>query len=122
MFKLEKDLKRPWGGFIKFIDNKRCTVKILRFKNGGSLSLQSHKLREEFWYIISGKAKIILGRSQTSLKTRILKENQFVLIPRKYLHRAEGIGSCQILEISTGTFKENDEIRYWDKYGRKNPK
>ena len=117
--KIEKDLKRPWGGFIKFIDNKPCTVKILEIKKGESLSLQSHKLREEFWYIISGKAEITSGTKINRLKGKTLKEGEFIKIPKKILHRAKGINLSRILEISTGKFKENDEIRYEDKYGRK---
>jgi len=32
--KTEIDFNRPWGGFIKFIENKPCTVKILTVKKG----------------------------------------------------------------------------------------
>jgi mannose-6-phosphate isomerase len=116
--KIEEDFKRPWGGFIKFIDNKPCTVKILEIKKGESLSLQSHNLREEFWYIISGEVKVISGTKTNKLKSKILKEGEFVQIPKKILHRAEGMRPSKILEISTGKFEENDEIRYEDKYGR----
>jgi mannose-6-phosphate isomerase-like protein (cupin superfamily) len=116
--KIEEDFKRPWGGFIKFVDNKPCTVKILEIKKGESLSLQSHKLREEFWYIISGRVKVISGTKTNKLKSKTLKEGEFIQIPKKILHRAEGIRPSKILEISTGKFKENDEIRYEDKYGR----
>lgn len=118
MIEIEKDFKRPWGGFIKFIDNKPCTVKILYIKKGGALSLQSHKMREEFWYVISGKIKVVTGRSPQKLKSKILKEGQGIKIPKKILHRASGLTKSQILEISTGKFKEKDEIRYEDAYGR----
>ena len=120
--KLEKDFKRPWGGFIKFIDNKPCTVKILYIKKGESLSLQFHKLREEFWYVISGKIRVTIGKNLRLLKKKILKEGQFVSVPKKFLHRIEGIKNSKILEISTGKVKENDEIRIEDKCGRKSPK
>lgn len=119
LIKIEKDFKRPWGGFIKFIDNKPCTVKILQIKKGESLSLQSHKLREEFWYLISGKIKVTIGKNLKKLQKKILKEGEFIKIPKKVLHRAEGQENSKILEISTGKFKEGDETRYWDKYGRK---
>ena len=119
---IERDLKRPWGGFIKFIDNKPCTVKILQIKKGGSLSLQSHKFRTEFWYVISGKIKVVIGKSLKNLKKKILTEGRYLLIPKGFLHRAEGLKESKILEISTGRFKEGDEIRYEDKYGRSSPK
>jgi mannose-6-phosphate isomerase-like protein (cupin superfamily) len=115
--KLEKDFKRPWGGFIKFIDNSPCTVKILQIKKGESLSLQYHKFRKEFWYLISGKIKVTLNK-----RKRTLKEGNYVFIAKKVLHRAEGLVDSKILEISTGKFKENDEIRVEDKYKRSSPK
>ena len=117
--KIEKDFKRPWGGFIKFVDNKSCTVKILQIKKGESLSLQSHKLREEFWYLISGKVRVIYGKNVKTLKNKVLRPEQYLIVARKILHRAEAIENSKILEISTGKFKENDEIRHKDKYGRK---
>ena len=119
---LERDFKRPWGGFIKFIDNKPCTVKILQIKKGESLSLESHKFRTEFWYVISGKIKVVIGKSLKNLKKKILVEEKYLLIPKRSLHQAEGLKESKILEISTGSFKEGDEIRYKDKYGRSSPK
>jgi len=120
--KLEKDFQRPWGGFIKFIDNKPCTVKILQIKKGESLSLQFHKLRREFWYLISGKIKVTVGKDLKSLKKKILKEGEYVFPPKNFLHRAGAIKNSKILEISIGRFKENDVVRLEDKYGRKSPK
>ena len=116
--KIERDLKRPWGGFIKFIDNKPCTVKILQIKKGEALSLQLHKLRDEFWYLISGEIKLTLGKDKKHLKKQILKKDDYVFIPKNFLHQAEGLTSAKILEISTGKFKEGDIVRYEDKYGR----
>ncbi|MDO8601352.1 MAG: cupin domain-containing protein [bacterium] len=120
--KLESDFKRPWGGFIKFIDNKPCTIKIHFVKKGESFSLQFHKLREEFWYLISGKIKVIIGKSLKSLKNKTLKEGEYIFIPKKYLHRLKALEVSKVLEICTGKFKENDQIRLQDKYGRKSPK
>ena len=121
-FKPEKDFERPWGGFIKFIDNKPSTVKILFIDKDAKLSLQFHKLREEFWHVVSGKIKVTLGRSLKSLKKKNLKEGENIKIPKGFLHRIEGIKESKVLEISTGKFVENDEIRVEDKYGRKSPK
>jgi mannose-6-phosphate isomerase-like protein (cupin superfamily) len=116
--KIESDFKRPWGGFIKFVENKRCTVKIIRIKAGESLSLQSHKLRNEFWYVTSGKIKVTLGRTISKVSQKILTEDQFVFIHKNFLHRAMALKASEILEISFGKFAEKDIIRYEDKYGR----
>jgi len=122
LIKIERDFNRPWGGFIKFIDNKPCAVKILYVKKGELLSLQFHKLREEFWYVISGNIKVTIGKNLKQLKKKILKEGGYIFTPRGYLHRAEAFELSKILEISTGKFKENDVIRIEDRYGRKSPK
>jgi len=79
-------------------------------------------LREEFWYVVSGKIRVTLGRGLKLLKKKILREKEYVKIPKNFLHRIEGIEDSKILEISTGKFKENDEIRIEDRYGRKSPK
>lgn len=97
-------------------------MKILCLKKGESLSLQSHKLREEFWYLISGKIIVTAGISPKSLKMKKLKDGEHILISKKLLHMATAAEPSMILEISFGKFAENDEIRYWDKYGRKSPK
>jgi len=120
--KIERDFKRPWGGFIKFIDNKPCTVKILQVKKEEGLSLQMHRLREEFWYVVSGKIRVTKGRNLKFLQKKCLKEGEYVKIPKKFLHQIEGIRNSKVLEISTGEFVENDEIRIKDRYGRKSPK
>ena len=80
--------------------------------------MQFHKLREEFWYLISGKVRVTIGKNKKHLKEQILKVGDYVFIPKNFLHRAEGLAFSKILEISTGKFKENDIIRYEDKYGR----
>jgi len=117
--KIKKDFKRPWGGFIQFTENQPSTVKILKIKKGESLSLQSHKMRDEFWYLISGKIKVKIGKKINSLEELILKEGETIFIPRHFLHQASALKNSEILEISFGKFKEEDEIRYQDKYGRK---
>lgn len=116
--KIESDFARPWGGFIKFIDNQPCTVKIIRIKAGESLSLQSHRFRNEFWYVISGKIRVTLGKSIKKLNKKVLNKDQSVFISKNSLHRAAGITPSEILEISLGKFAEKDIIRYEDKYGR----
>lgn len=124
--KIEKDFNRPWGGFIKFIDNKPCTVKILFLKKGEILSFQSHQWRQEYWYLISGKIRVFKGpirktwkSIKRNLKIFILKPGETISIPKNTVHSMEGLSNSKILEISIGKFKETDEIRYQDKYGRK---
>ena len=47
-----KIVKKPWGAEKHFIFNKKCSVKILRVKPKGILSLQKHKKRKEIVPIV----------------------------------------------------------------------
>lgn len=106
--------ERPWGNFRQFIHDTSATVKIITVKPNETLSLQSHKKRDEFWRIIKGKGFVQIGDSKFDVK-----ENDEYEIPVGTKHRLgaydEGL---QILEIATGNFDENDIVRYEDKYGR----
>lgn len=108
-----KVVKRPWGLFKQFVLNKKCTVKILELKAKEELSLQTHKGRDEQWYFFDdgvvqiGKRKIKVG------------EGDIVKIRRNTPHRIiSGNRKTRVLEISFGDFKEKDEVRLEDKYGR----
>jgi len=109
-----KEVIRPWGRFKEFVKNKKCTVKILEIKPKQELSLQYHKKREEMWYFLD-KAVVQLGK-------RKIKVNggNIIKIPKKRPHRIiSESNKIRVLEISLGNFKEGDEIRLEDDYGRK---
>jgi len=53
--------QRPWGGFERFTLNEPTTVKIITVNDGESLSLQTHKHRDEFWRILSGSGLVQVG-------------------------------------------------------------
>jgi len=97
---------RKWGFFKTFALNTKCTVKLLIIKKGESTSLQYHNKRDEFWYILSGEIKAIINKKMSHLT----KSNK-ILVPKKSLHRIEGITDSEILEISFGHFDEEDIVR-----------
>lgn len=105
--------KRPWGDFTRFTLNQNCTVKIINVLKGEAFSLQYHNEREEFWHIISGVGKIIIGE-----KIVEFKPGDEFNIPKKTNHRLEAFEDVKFLEISLGEFKEEDIVRIEDKYGR----
>lgn len=105
---------RPWGEFLEFTRNSPSTVKIITVKSGESLSLQSHKNREEFWHVISGSGIVEIGEKTENAITG----NEF-FVPKETKHRMSATNSDLIvLEISFGQFDEDDITRYEDKYNR----
>ena len=109
-----KIVKRPWGNFKQFVLNKKCTVKILEINPKQELSLQFHNKREETWYFLDD-AFVQLGN-----RKKRVKQGSLIKVPRKKVHRIiADKKKVRFLEISFGEFKEGDEVRLRDDYGRK---
>lgn len=106
--------KRPWGSFKKFTENTRSTVKFITVNPHSKLSLQRHMLRDEFWIVVSGECRVIIGD-----KNKLAKKGDEFFICRGINHRVETENApVEIMEISTGEFDEDDIIRIEDEYGR----
>jgi mannose-6-phosphate isomerase-like protein (cupin superfamily) len=109
--------KRPWGGFVRFVENSPVTVKLLTVKAGEQFSLQYHEKRDEFWHIISGEGTAVVGETSSNFKP----DDEF-WISRGTPHRlTAGSSDVVFLEIAFGEFSENEIVRIEDKYGRTNP-
>jgi mannose-6-phosphate isomerase len=105
---------RPWGSFTQFTHNEPTTVKIITVSPGQQLSLQYHTKRSEFWRILAGKPLITIDESTIEAKVG----DEFT-VPLQSKHRIAAQGEeVQILEVSFGTFDEDDIVRLEDKYGR----
>lgn len=105
--------QRPWGDFIEFTRNISSTVKIIEVKKGQALSKQLHHLREEFWYVISGTGRALVGNEEHPLAP-----GEHWFIPKEVEHRIEAITDLRVLEIALGDAEENDIVRLEDNYGR----
>ncbi len=108
---------KPWGKFEQFTHNEVSTVKLITVEKGGSLSLQYHAQRSEFWRVISGTPLVTIGEK----KITAAPGDEF-MIEKLEQHRLEApTDTVQILEIAYGNFDENNDIvRLEDKYGRTN--
>ncbi|OGI62406.1 hypothetical protein A2818_02485 [Candidatus Nomurabacteria bacterium RIFCSPHIGHO2_01_FULL_40_12] len=107
-------VERPWGNFRQFNLNSLVTVKIVTIKKNEELSLQSHAKRAEFWKVMEGSGIIEIGNEKYNAQ---IGDEYNVSVGAK--HRATaGPSGLTFLEIDTGNFEENDEVRYEDKYGR----
>jgi mannose-1-phosphate guanylyltransferase/mannose-6-phosphate isomerase len=107
-------VKKPWGNFKQYTLNEPTTVKIITVEPGQCLSKQSHRMRDELWIPLDEGAKMEIGDRKIHPK----KEEE-IWIPRNVVHRLSAKDKrVRILEISFGTFDEEDVIRYEDKYGR----
>ena len=107
--------KRPWGSMEQLALNEKCTVKIVDIKPKKQNSLQTHKHRSEFWKILKGPVKVIIGS-----KTVKAREGQEFFIKKGQKHRLGAYSTpAKLLEISFGKFSEKDIKRIEDDFGRK---
>ena len=107
---------RPWGRFDSVDRGERYQVKRIRVKPGGQLSLQYHHHRSEHWIVVSGTAKVTLGK-----RCFILSEGESVFIPKAATHRLENAGHLpvELIEVQFGEYLgEDDIVRLDDVYGR----
>ena len=107
---------RPWGSYSVLESQDTFQVKELRIDPGKRLSLQSHKLRAEHWFIISGRGTVEIDVRQFSVSP-----GESIDIPMGVKHRI----SCDpeapliFIEVQTGkSFEESDIVRFEDDYGR----
>ncbi|MEA2006953.1 MAG: phosphomannose isomerase type II C-terminal cupin domain [Patescibacteria group bacterium] len=109
---------RPWGEFSTYEDHPSDTfwVKKLTLKPGGSLSLQKHDHRKEFWVCVQGEIIVrVNGEQQT------LHAGDFVCIERLQSHIAQNPSKkddAVLIETATGVCLETDNKRIEDQYGR----
>lgn len=113
--KIVEDI-RPWGEFRAYPHQNAGSLKIITVKPGGSLSLQFHRRRSEFWVVLDSGLEITVGR-----KAWRPKKGEEIFIPKKALHRLRCIGKspARVMEIWLGRSQESDIVRLEDLYNRK---
>ncbi len=88
-------VKRKWGYYITLLDRKHFKMKLLRFKKGGSLSIQKHYLRNELWVFLTGD-----------------HEGNYYHIPVGEYHTYHAQKKTWVLEVQYGDYcLEHDIVR-----------
>lgn len=106
--------KRPWGEELWIKGQSPSMVKVITVFPDQALSLQYHKNRDEYWYIIQGDGKAIVDNTETDLHPGV-----DCFVSRNQKHRIiGGKEKLVLLELTFGEFDENDIVRLEDRYGR----
>ena len=106
---------RPWGKFRSFPHTPARSIKIITVNPGGTLSLQYHHNRSEFWVVLDKGLEITVGD-----RVWEPEENEEIWIGPKVPHRMKCIAlkPARIMEIWIGDSDEADIVRLDDIYGR----
>jgi mannose-6-phosphate isomerase len=110
-------VEKPWGWETIWAETDQYVGKVLFVKAGESLSLQFHRVKDEAWYLQSGRAKLELGDAgEAVLSEEIVSAPAFFHFRPGTVHRVTAIEDTTIVEVSTPQL--DDIVRLEDAYGR----
>jgi mannose-6-phosphate isomerase len=110
-------VEKPWGWELVWAETEHYAGKLLFVKRGESLSLQFHRVKDESWYVQSGRAKLELGDAgEAPLKEEIVTAPAYFRFEPGTVHRVTAIEDTTIIEVSTPQL--DDVVRLEDNYGR----
>jgi mannose-6-phosphate isomerase len=115
---IPRKVDKPWGHELWWARTDRYVGKILHVKQGESLSLQYHNVKDETILIHSGRLLFeTKGRDEPGDLRRIeMKPGDIIHITPGTLHRMTGLEDTDIIEVSTPEL--DDVVRLEDRYGR----
>jgi mannose-6-phosphate isomerase-like protein (cupin superfamily) len=108
---------KPWGYELIWALSDVYCGKVLFVAAGQALSLQFHNVKDESWYVLSGRAKLELGNAgSTILEEEVITTGAAFRFRPGTVHRVTAIEDTTILEVSTPHL--DDVVRLEDLYGR----
>lgn len=114
--------ERPWGYFEVLAEGAGWKVKRLVIAPGQATSLQYHRQRGEFWYVVEGQGLVTQELPGHNIVTEYeVDVDCTVLLDREDVHRLRNAGAVPlvVVEIQRGScLGEDDIVRLQDAYGR----
>ena len=101
-------MKRPWGSWHVLDVDQGYKVKRLEILPDQSISLQYHNHRDEYWTLVQGQARVILGG-----KIHNLKKGDSFLVLKGELHKVTNTHLTETLiaiEVQVGEICSEDDI------------
>lgn len=111
-----KMVEKPWGYELHWVPaDKPYIGKVLHIDAGKRLSLQVHDEKQESWFIMSGRGKVIWENNDGELIETELEPGKGYTTEVGQKHRLVGITDCDILEVSTPemgtTYRLEDDFK-----------
>lgn len=83
------------------LKGKHFKVKLLYFKEGGEISRQRHKMREELWLFVFGRG-ILSQRNEERLATHEPVVGDYIVVDKGVWHHFKADEPTLVLEIQYG--------------------
>jgi mannose-6-phosphate isomerase-like protein (cupin superfamily) len=109
-------IDKPWGYEIWYAWTDRYVGKLLHVKQGGRLSLQYHREKDESSYLLSGRLRLTRGPAPDRLTVTDIGPGHAWRNRPGEIHTIEGLEDADVLEVSTP--EVGDVVRLHDLYGR----
>ena len=111
-----KKIDKPWGYELHWTPETLPYMgKVIHVKAGARLSLQVHDKKQESWYLINGRGKVIWENNLGELIETELEKGKGYGCSLGQRHRLAGITDCDIVEVSTPeigtTFRLEDDYK-----------
>lgn len=110
-----KTVEKVWGKEIWFANSQLYCGKILYLKKGYICSYHHHKIKDETFYILSGKIEMVVNKSKFTMT-----EGERINLKPYDKHSFAGIEDSVIIEVSTQHFESDsyrkDKSREWENY------
>jgi mannose-6-phosphate isomerase-like protein (cupin superfamily) len=103
---------KGWGREIWIANNNKYCGKILEIRKGKRCSLHFHKLKTESFYLRSGRLRLRVKESASSVSVREfdLYEGECMDVTPGLVHQMEALDDSELFEFSTQHF-DNDSYR-----------
>jgi mannose-6-phosphate isomerase-like protein (cupin superfamily) len=109
-------VEKPWGHEELWALNHHYAGKLLCIREGESLSLQYHRVKDETIRMASGRMRLRVGASADALEEIVLDPGMAYAIPPGVVHQMVALEDCAVIEVSTPHL--TDVVRLEDRYGR----
>lgn len=115
----QKKVEKPWGYEIHWTPSDLPYMgKILHINARKRVSLQRHDQKQETWYMLKGRAKLILDNEKGELTETELQYGKGYTCSIGQRHRLVGITNCDVIEVSTPEIGITERLE--DDYHRPN--
>ena len=110
-------VEKPWGYELIWALTDDYCGKLLFIRAGESLSLQYHRIKDESWYVHSGRLELELAATEgTEPAAGVVGPGACFRFRPGTVHRPRALEDTVILEVSTPQL--DDVVRLADRYGR----
>ena len=100
--RLEGFVEKGWGHEFIFATNDKYCGKLLKFNTGAKFSMHFHAVKDETWYVLDGKFKVIVINTANATQTEYdLNSGDTWHNPPLLPHQVICIEAGTLIEVST---------------------